>query len=1673
GGSLLETEGFWYFLRRFNCILGIVVILGMFLTTVNKLTLCLLHWLLFCCYIALLWLPKYFTDLFDPSKLFLCAMLVLHVISTGLQSNFFYIIFDLNIPGGTKESPKYLLCHFVGCCLSGCILRGMISFGVDAASSIIDSDTQWSIVFKKIVMSFSVITLISSLLWSYMTFCVLGNPGKEYLVLSAGKVLCLMFAPKLRGVLLRCALGWVLTPLCGIVTSTFIFNMTVRESIRLMCMQYVVYIAVSLLMFVFMYICVLKVPCLQQDEINSVSEDLEGTDVKDGIKQAIDRSNKVGIGLPMVTKVFRDVQPWCLLQSSCCSEWETRNNDKVALFQQCASVYNVIQSGMGRLCNVDGYDERDESPFLYTYKEVTKAKYNLLTLIASLVDMCERLSLCVKEQCKDPCTCQTPGQACCDKCYSCTYMKVEEAMCCLLKDSACIKTEWTKWDCCKDRCVAKCAMKAIVTNMCEKLSNCVKYANKLTEDIRRCSQLSDDLDDSSIDQALELLWTFLTDFLVCLYCYQVVEDWIALFELMDKIQQQCEESIKKFKRDCCKTPKLASCTTTDTEGKCGCQCLLRLVLCCRILHEIQCDVAAKATTKSNCDDIRVPSSAHTRSLFLLASNFNDVSTSKLAFEKSAHSSCTTEGCSCCRYSGRLDCLLAKWLCDMDSSMSDGDSLLRETIELVSYETSSKRDGYISYTPLYLSLLRTCLGASRRSASFASRLCHAKSLATYKGVGSESDCTNVDIKGIPKFCCTCEEPCNAQDDCCCFSKECGECKKVADCSFAILCQLSCLCEGTDLAQLYKCLNNAKCKLEEVGEVLGKACEAKPPEQKSIDSICCKVKPFFCTLFTGKTCTKDAAQKCGCTENNSLCKFPSSSADLADYLLYFCNENHTPGKTGCKCHTVTTAATTECSNESDDATAVCNCRCMGCVFKKFIDALHGPKGTGTENQPCIMQDTNPTCNCGKDGLYKAWSNCCKELCELKEKLCSSDGLRKKMECLLDMVYDVYCLMSDIEMSLECLQDEYFLYTSCLSEICREIDKMFQAELKSICKLKCHLDKNAAVYTSVLRSAESVVDSISSLSSRHQSDVFTLDTMVNGVTNNCNKLGERAQNLYAEHIKCREGLESERLTLVLGAQLNHKAVTRTAKNATEYVLEAINGHMRPFDLIWLVMLVVFLTLSVHSSGDSWIYTASRNIGLLMTVKGVVMSYSYLGLLGTHNRYQGYLINFSMVYGLLLALVVSWICQWYTYNAFQREHTRAIWRWFRVLHPTLMHERNRYFQWFCGIWSLMRADMDYMLNMVFGESIGSFSYNPFGRRFDNSFRLNVTALGFTGICNWPWYEKHILSSILGASMDGNFTELLDYLAFKSTPLSSMTFLFKDKALITDEFPLDLVWTAWGKGIVITLKHCVIYSLLEKAYTRVISMLQSQFDDVEAQNASKVVLDSFSKEVLDSFSKEEQLNISNKAMDVLFGLTRHLSAKQADALSTLFEDYYQQQWAAKLGKFATDGNETYEDENPSFVMPKATRYGLSWVQGLVQAAKPWENSRLLICDMHYGSSKECKIMVSSTANSIKRNLTHVSDYHTGPSFSVFLEGCVSFIRQFASATPKHLKGDTSGKPEGSVAYSVYSIFKTAKKDLAQERFDLHLYFVGDWLRWLGLPATFSDVRKVVNYVSTGSQLDE
>ncbi|KAK1938501.1 hypothetical protein X943_001802 [Babesia divergens] len=1633
----------------------------MFLTTVNKLTLCLLHWLLFCCYIALLWLPEYFMDFFDPSKLFLCATLVLHVISTGLQSSFFYIIFDLNIPGGTKESPKYLLCHFVGCCLSGCILRGMISFGGDAASTIIDSDTQWSIVFKKIVMAFSVITLISSLLWSYMTFCVLGNPGKEYLVLSAGKVLCLMFAPKFRGVLLRCALGWVLTPLCGIVTSTFIFNMTVRESIRLMCMQYAVYIAVSLLMFVFMYSCVLKVPCMQQDEINSVSEDVEGTGVNDGIKQTIDRSNKVGIGLPMVTKVFREAQPWCLLQSKCCSEWETQDNEKITLLQQCASVYNVIQSGMGRPCNVDEYDGRNESPFLYTYKEVTKAKYNLLTLIASLVDMCERLSLCLNKHCKDPCECQTPGQACCDKCYRCSYMTMQEGMCTLFKGSACLNNKWTKSDCCKDRCVAKCAMKAIVTNICEKLSNCVKYANKLMEEIRRCPQLSDDLDDSSIDQTLELLWTFLTDFLVCLYCYQVVEDWIALFECVDEIQQRCQESIQKFK-SCCRAPAAATCATTDTGGKCGCQCLLQLCLCCQMLHKIQCDVARKATEKSNCDDIRVPSSAHTRSLLLLASNFDAVSTSKLAFEKSAHSSCKAEGCSCCRYSSRLDCLLTKWQCDMKSSMSCGDSLLRETIELVSNVASYERDGYISYTPLYLSLLRTFLGVSRSSASFVSLLYHAKGLEADKDTGSESDCTKVEINDPPNFCCDCKDKCKV-NDCCCFLKECSKCKKVAECTHEILCKLSGLCDRKKIAGLHKCLTDEKEKFDEKYKELEKVCKTTPCEQKSIEAICCKVKDFVSKLFTGKRCNKGDAQKCGCTNENCICKFPRSSADLAEYLFYSCNGNDEIGKTGCQCHTVVTTATTECNVSSGDTTTSCNCRCMGCVLKKFIDALHGPKGT-SGNGSCSTEGKDSTCNCGKDGLCKMWSNLCASLCDLKEKLCSPSGLCKKMECLLDMVDDVYCLMSDIEISLECLQYEYLLYQSCLSEICRGINTRFETEARDICALKSYLDKNAATYAYALKSAESVVGSISSLSSRHQSDVFTLDTMVNGVTNNCNQLGERAQNLYAEHIKCREGLESERLTLVLGAQLNHKAVARTTKNPTEYVLESINGYMRSFDLIWFVMLVVFLTLSVHSSGDSWIYTASRNIGLLMTVKGVVMSYSYLGLLGTHNRYQGYLINFSMVYGLLLALVVSWICQWYTYNAFQREHTRTIWRWFRVLHPTLMHERNRYFQWFCGIWSLMRADMDYMLNMVFGESIGSFYYNPFGRRFDNSFRLNVTALGFTGICDWPWYEKHILSSILGASMDGNFTELLYYLAFKSTPLSSMTFLFKDKALITDGFPLDLVWTAWGKGIVITLKHCVIYSLLEKAYTRVISMLQSQFDDVEAQNASKVVLN--------SFSKEEKLDISNKAMDVLFGLTRHLSAKQADALSTLFEDYYQQQWTAKLGKFATDGNETYEDENPSFIMPKATRYGLSWVQGLVQAAKPWENSRLLICDMYYGSSKECKIMVSSTANSIKRYLTHVSDYHTGPSFSVFLEGCVSFIRQFASATPKHLKGDTCGKPEGSVAYSVYSIFKTAKKDLAQERFDLHLYFVGDWLRWLGLPATFSDVRKVVNYVSTGCQLD-
>ncbi|KAK1442856.1 hypothetical protein BgAZ_303740 [Babesia gibsoni] len=1724
----LEAQGLYYFLRRVSYASSILVILLMIFTSVNKLIVCIIHWTLTLTYmIVYLYLTS--TYVFLESSRFAQSLFVIsHLLSTALQTGFFFVAFDVDVPGGRSSSSRSVLYYLFGCGLSGSMIKWLINIHIGSESETVCNFMIFDRLFKRIAAANCGVTFLSSTLYTYAAFYLCDGPCRQYLTLTPWNVMCMPFNRKLLIAILSFSLGWVITPICGILTSTLLLNVTVIDSLKLDFLQQSLYLFCTLMALMILICYILQLRDKKRVDIGGITKDIGEQVIKEepeSSKNMKTHDERDALTTQIGRRVLPDVQPWCMLPLGFWSKWEESDNDFSLYMQQCLSVYTLVQSVVGgRMPKSDciGAARRGGAT---TYNDMKAAKYRLLGLLSQYTEMCNNLYMTLQNGSYHY------------QCSKCPYQTMRVKMCAFVTGRACVCIEWSTWDCAYAICAGEAVMKGICCQLCGKLLACVECAISTICCIRKDCDLRDDHDDTKIYEAAHILEKHFMKLLLLLYYYQMMLDWVTLCEYMWEIQFRFILAIIEFGPKCCVIPTCGEAVTI--EGNCGCRTLIKLAQCCELLHRRQCELLASASniTSSSVSTL-MPSSSHTRCLMLLVTYFTKIHCSGLACDRADRTCCNTQkGCRCCRYSERVDLLISRWLSDVMTSMSCGAALLKETIDIVSYVVSDSGETGTtpSRTNSLLSSLMTMLGLSRTSSEYVSLMYTSNILTIVKSFtsnGSTDNGDNVQDTEVANFCCLGKDCKNC--NCTCLTKECGKCQEVENNTIVALQRLACTLSKCNLDSLCTTLEKAKKALTESCDKFAGLCSVNLNNAVCIEQLGCEVKKLFCGLLQcSSTSTSSSSSTCKCEEGKCCCKIPCVNRDLVRFLLYPCDTKSEDRSCTiiCKC---------QCPEEKqEEAAAICeqkceqeNCKSLCCIVKKFAETLFCKNAKDCEKCCCAAtEEKSDSTACGECNALKCiFVECCKTLCGLENKLCcsnctsasgektgatcgscspscegseksaccttscpltascsattttcncacdatektTSDGqcLSKSVkcfECILAKISEIAC---ELDQALSCLCYSYTSYLACLSLVERSIQCKIDVEMKAICDLKTYLDRNGCIYSALFAAATTVTNSISSLADQQQYDISTLDCQVRHLSHYCNQLSSRAEKVEDENIKCVEGLDAEKKSIAASAKSKHSFLENLLRRKNWGVLDLVNTYMWYFDCVWFVILVTFYFEDDYStSRGDWIYLAHKIMSVWFVIKGALMTFSYITALSSVKKCQPYLINIAMVLGLIMAVIISWLCQLYTYNTFLKEHSISIWKQFRILYPTSLEKESVLFRWYNGLYSLITADVSYLKRFLKRRESTSSTYNPFSITLDTLFRYTSRSVRFNGVCDWGSYEEGLLRDISKKCSYGKFKKMLDYLAFKALTPSSLSFLSTSTVLDGENIPTDLLWVAWSKKQVLTLQHCMLYSMFEMAYESVLQTAKSTiYTDSEVENKFT--------DGIDSFSLEQQKNIAKRAMNLndlsLEGLTMKSLGDLYDQMEKDYRDHlkwYIMQYTPISTPAEYVGN--------TYVVPSGGNAALqepSWLFDLPLATLNWRSANLKECDRVYGGSSECKNVVNATADKISNCIQICGEI---PNFHGFMHSCLSLFA--AEITDDNVYGYLEAENDGesvvvlSEPYGYTEVIDEIEARRNSERMGLHLYFLGEWLRRMDVPLTTLDVNNIIDLTLSRCRLD-
>ncbi|ORM40812.1 uncharacterized protein BXIN_2268 [Babesia sp. Xinjiang] len=1589
----LEAQTIWYFVRRLNLFIAVVVILGILLFGyANKKTVSEWSWMLFRLYAVLLGYIYYHRDTGPQFNAILrWITLGISLVSHVLQSISIFYVFDPNAPGGTAETHLRLMFYLLGSAASGFFMRLIVCLSHN--SKTINTPELMPMLLHKIVVAFFLISLIASLVTTGLTEYLWKGTDNQYLSLTVGCTKTLLAEHDDWGIMILTSLGWALTPLSGIFASFMAIRTSLDENNRITTIHYAIFGFIAL-------IAVIIAKAISQGHTQQL--DCDSEKLKDALfnylnarapcednmtNNEVDKSmNTHAADRHVYRRVFRDTQPWALLPYGYWDEWHDADYDNNKWMTQYLKMYIMLGQAKGELANTDMDD------CVENYQQTTANRY---TLLLEVKDIC-RWSLSSFAHKHAELDKELDRKMECLDIPANRYCVAKELICLWRKASTC-KRELEKFDC--NNCVYADVglLRSSLQFMRGTLQCCVEDAKKICTDLGKSKILNykpDDANETLIQEAIaELERVLLTAFNLMLM-RTLAEEWLMLCRSMEASHRTLTTLLNKHSKQSVSTntaPTASTSTpaqraatngeqastsqTTTTESSaattapkpkeklcCGCGLFDKLVKCVAQLHKLQCEMVTLMCNAGLTElKYKMPTICHTRGIMLLMTHYEEVAKPQNATQSANNQAKTDTSWYCTRYNAHLDSLLSEFLSDLEK-LIHGDRLLYCAVSWVAdYKKNELMIPKINIKPLSL------------TRSFLSGLIHRATVMGWKLLGVVMTDSKFEYE---KQCCDCkDDKCECADCknplCTCNKNKpvtTDKCEKtITDCATA---QSSCksTCAATTAGTTG---TSSNCGCQKVP--LSSTCSSCDDISKLSALTDCKVPigdvlgcvstllhescAYYCEFIKATWCNTNSctAQSNTSTNGHSVMSNIYNFSGFLSSLKAHCQK------------------VPDCKSEGKSCVNAVMCSLLRCLFTKSTSSL-----TSSSTSQCNCNE--PKCiGCSLAMCSKvANEQCCYLSCCFTQQVC--DGVKclsefssNTKECMSSICGNVRCIKETaacISTLASCVQQ---LYQCITCKLC----KMIECAKQNVCKLTTCLqsivEKQKENIKKLVSSCNRIRGQLFSLEQRYEAYSYALEHQDRSLGKNSvlmTNIGTFISDLRSRTSATKKHLHTTRRSAYMKSvkYLICNLYNRQSRGAT-VPKENLIGISSWFNAaVLLIFFCYCLGVDIRFYFGVVRGLISYNLfGMIAAIMSPILVVVGLTLMSKMTYNGGYFVNVALMLGFVFAIIASWFSQSYAHRSYIAEQFVKYYKNYRTMYPDYVDQpliRTRW--WADGFRNLVKADFIALWNlfafgnMVDKKDIYNLYLSPRIQVYPTT-KLDVRRL-------WPVVRAtHHIKSVVLKDMKENLDKFFDFAALSM--LNTIYWNFMTDIGVNNDvtYPLDLLWEGWTSGTVVTKGHSAVYDSRMEALDAFSRSVASAVDKKEIKRGA-------TEELLLAFQKKQLGGMAKKSVALPFIPDVPRFPQQRDALMELFVQEYRGLWSdMNVTRASSSDGAAAIDETTKMELDdtKASGYNL---QDLKQSCDGWETRKLQICKEAYNNDKRCLALVKSTAHRFANFIASLDD---------------------------------------------------------------------------------------------------
>ncbi|CDR95331.1 hypothetical protein, conserved [Babesia bigemina] len=1531
GVSAFEAQAVWYFVKRFNLFIGIfVTVLILAFGTASRRTVCKWSWILFSLFLSVGLYVYYYQDCgarFTP--LLEWILLSISFASNVLQCLSIFFVFDQGAPVGSGKPQFRLLLYLLGACTSGLILRFFLNINWNAAASDVALAKYMVFLINRVVVALCVVTFLSALITSGVVAYQWQGADVEYITLSLGSAATFLFHYECWGVLFCTAMGWAITPFCGILTSFVAIKTSLAVNANALTLQLAVFLIETILALVIVrlrYRRYVDPTVCDIDELKralcSNTKTCESRATNNDNSSAGKEENDALSG-SVYNRLLRNAQPWILLPSGYWSEWYKADCDDNRMMLQYASALVKLKRAKSipkTNCDVISDCVPCDTDTLYDrYQLVLEVKSELCWLLTCFVSKNADLQVNLDKTFHN-----TPREVMAGCIFNTLVSQWTEYLCCNVDD--------LKYDC--NFCVNMDGylLQSSKQYMKGTLNCCLEDATELRNEIGRSSlfcKYECELTEDDIHEAVLKLECTFSDFLRLLLMAQLADEWILLCKYMEKMKR----GLIKF-LDHCKsanteadqetknrgastqtrrsnnvisqtTAVAASGKTTQSdaqkkcEGKCGCELFSKLLRCICKLHKLQCDTASRMRNFSleSLKD-KLPTLCHTRATYLIAKSFAGFT--RCANNCSCNKPPNVKMWVCDRFSSQLDELLTLLTEDFELLLN-GDKLLCMAISIVSCLQTDELIIPISTLEQIDQSATFLSDLIRRTSAFGLKLmdyvpldlgfkytkqhceCKVGSVIQKNGCCSSHKCTD------PKcICILCTRTTNAdgKDDCCFSMKDCT-CSTGSSVSQNVNtdeCTKDCCCDNTK-CHGYTCgLESCLCGNTRIED---STVAGDTPLTDLVCGVSCLMKGLCICLgaFTKSTFCRNSRDggTSGCNHSviSNVCSFPTFVESLTK-----CTSSSGVGSQSC------------CSAVNNDCVNNLTCDVLKSIFK-------ATKGADVGENCNTIGDTNCIGCClskySSEKIKTCTNNgCCHNIKEICGKVKETSST---MQQIHEEVSHICKSVNEIRSFALCITTTVTIIKACYNCIKKSLVRLVNCATKRGSQLQAYMESLIKMWktnTRLLRSSSANIQRrCNVLEAKTRAYSSALDNQVNGLSRtseSMSSIGDYALDLHDRASQATQVIATTRRSLYMDSVrsfLCNLLCTEKSKNCSNtsscidvfecsfygVIACAMFLHIAGIEILPAIRFLREITLY------RIFLMACALMAPIMVLKGFVK-------ISKIPQQAGYLVNATVLIGTICSILLSWFSQGYGFRSYLTNQFSVYSKTYHQMYADYVDEPLGNVSWWSdGFRGMMRADLKAVSDFCTVRGV-VYNMDPYNLGFSPVFVLNREKCPDI---SRSWTESHVTYHIKNVVLEGpndDYDKFFDFLALST--MSKKNWNFLTDAIRDDDasYPIDMLWEAWTTGKRVTKGHHALYKIRLRALDTVSKEIESSF-----RNMGKNVM--LFEKSLRMYRQQVLAEVAAKCLDLPFVPEPPRFSAQHTGVVKLFEEQYKAHWEEYTAKEA------------------------------------------------------------------------------------------------------------------------------------------------------------------------------